>query len=351
MAIFIELQYREGLGSEPVAILPFLPVPCRILITGSIAYDFLLHYEGYFVQGLQESNLEQLSVAFIAEHFERHHGGTGANIAWNARLLQQDPLLVGTVGHDGGAYCALLDERGIDTTYIEQLADHVTSMAIVATDCNERQITFFHPGADSYGSWPDLSSKREEIGYAIMSPRDIRVNLQALELCHVLGVPTLFDPGQGVLAMERDEMWRALKLCTGCIVNDYEWGLAANLLRISLDDVLREVEYVIVTHGGEGFTIFTQKGEEVFPSCRTEKVVNPIGAGDAFRAGFLTGMMGGWSLADGGKLGAALASKVVEQEGALLSELGLNDIVNRAGMAYEHELPPIPCLYRSMLGH
>jgi len=314
----------------------------RILITGSIAYDLLLHYEGSFEQGLKEVNLEQLSVSFTTHHYERHFGGNGANIAWNLKLLLQNPLLVGTVGRDGRDYCNHLAKHSIDVSCIEQRDDDVTPTAIIATDSDERQITFFHSGADAKGDWPDLSHVRNALGYAIVSPRDSRIQMQAMQWCSQYHIPCLFDPGQGMLGMGPDEMRRALHFATGFIVNAYEWSLCADLLQASVDDVLQEVEYVVVTHGGEGCTIYTPESETVLPACKAAHVVNPTGAGDAFRAGFLTGMIGGWPLSDSAKLGAAIASKVVEQQGTLLDTLDLNEVLNRAAITYGKELPVLP---------
>jgi len=106
----------------------------KILITGSIAYDVLLGYEGSFADAIDPKSLEHLSLSFFSPRYTRHHGGTAANIAWNLRLLGGDPLMVGTVGSDGGPYKSLLAERGVDVTYIEERKEHVTATAIIGTD-------------------------------------------------------------------------------------------------------------------------------------------------------------------------------------------------------------------------
>ncbi len=314
----------------------------KILVTGSIAYDLLLTYDGSFADAIDPAHIEELSMAFVTPRFAKHHGGTGANIAWNLKLLNQDPLLIGSVGNDGGAYTALLEERNIDTRRVEMLHEHATATAIVATDSRERQITFFHPGADSAGSFPDLSDEREQISFAIISPRDAKLMMQAVDWCQEFAVPYLFDPGQQVIALSEDEIIRAISKCRGVIANAYEWSLISKRTSFSIDSLLKKSPLLVITHAEQGLTIYTPKEEIVIPPCRPEKLVNPTGAGDAFRAGFLTGLAAKWSLKMCGRLGASVASFVVEQEGTLLNTLDLNDVCGRAEMMYGEALPPLP---------
>jgi len=314
----------------------------KLLVTGSIAYDLLLTYDGSFPDAIDPRHLEELSVAFVTPHFRKHHGGTAANIAWNLKLLNQDPLLVGTVGEDGGSYLALLRERGIATDYVEILREHSTSTAIVATDTLEHQITFFHPGADAHGSWPDLSQERDDLAYAIVSPRDVRLKLAAIQWCREFRVPYLFDPGQQVLAYARDELLRAVQGSTGVVANAYEWSLLSDRLSASVDALLEHTPFLIVTHGEEGLTVYAREEHLVLPACTPEKLVNPTGAGDGLRAGLLTGLAAGWSLVEAARLGASVASFVVEEEGTLIDRLDLNDVLGRAEVTYGAPLPPLP---------
>ncbi len=314
----------------------------KILVSGSIAYDLLLQYDGSFPEAIDPAHLDELSMAFVTSRFARHHGGTGANIAWNLKLLNQDPLLVGTVGNDGGAYTALLEEKGIATNRVEVQRAHVTATAIVATDSGEHQITFFHPGADAAGSFPDLSEERDDVGVGIISPRDARVMVQAVAWCQQYAVPYLFDPGQQVMALSEEELVRAIDKSAGVIANAYEWSLISKRTSFSIEQLLEHAPFLIITQAEDGFTIYNSKGQIVLPACKPEKVMNPTGAGDAFRAGFLTGMSAKWGLKQCGMLGASVASFVVEQEGTLLDKLDLNDVLSRAETAYGEALPALP---------
>ena len=313
----------------------------RILVTGSIAYDVLLQYDGSFADAIKGSDLEKLSVSFFSPHYSRHHGGTGANISWNLKLLNQDPLLVGTVGNDGGAYTALLEERGVGVDHIEQLDKHVTATAIIGTDSAERQITFFHPGADAHGSWPakTLMDLREDIAYAIVSPRNGVLMVEAGHWCSKVKIPWLFDPGQQIMGLSPDELEAAAKSSNGVIVNAYEWNLLSERLNRNVDAFLKINPLLIITQGEDGLTIYSREATKVLPACKADRFVNPTGAGDALRAGFLTGLAAGWTLEQCGRLGASIASFVVEQEGTLIDFLDVNDVRERAAMTYDAELP------------
>ena len=311
----------------------------RVLVTGSIAYDVLLSYDGVFADAIHADALDQLSLSFFAQHYARHNGGTGANIAWNLRLLNGDPLLVSTAGSDGGEYLATLQERGIDTQYVDLIQDRVTATAIIGTDSRENQITFFHPGADVAGTWPDLSSLRDDIAYAIVSPRDTRLMLAAVEWCEAMRLPFIFDPGQQINAFSEDELSRCVRASAGVIVNEYEWSLISKRLNYTEENIILDTPLLIITRSEHGITTFNSDGAQTFGACKPDKVVNPTGAGDAFRAGLLKGFSSGWSLTDSCRLGAALGSKVVEIEGTLIDQLDLVDLRKRVKETYDEELP------------
>jgi len=311
----------------------------RILITGSIAYDLLLASDGSFADALKASALEKLSVSFLTPHFKRHHGGTAANISWNVKLLGGDPLLVGTVGEDGGSYTALLRERGIDTRHVAALKDYVTATAIIATDSRERQIAFFHPGADAAGTWPDLVEEREEIAWAIVSARDVHMMIAAIDWCARQKIPLLFDPGQQVHSFGNDELTRAIAHASAVVVNEYESQLLQQRLAATEQELAKRIPLFIVTLGEKGFMLYDDGKKSVFPACAPDQVVNPTGAGDAFRGGLLTGLTSGWSKQHAAMLGASLGSFVVEQEGTLLHQLDREEVWRRAKEAYGQELP------------
>jgi adenosine kinase len=309
------------------------------LVHGSIAFDLLLHSEGSFPEAIDPKALDALSVSFLAQRMQRHHGGTAANISWNLRLLKQEPLLVGTVGDDGASYIEILQGRGIDVGNVVMLEDCHTATAIVATDSAEHQITFFHPGADAHGMLPKIERRAKDIAFAIVSPRDPVFMLKAAAQCQSLKIPYLFDPGQLSHAFARDEFRRAVSGSGGLIVNEYEWELASGRLQWTKKEVIAACGLLVTTLGDKGLVLSTPEGDTVVPACRPKKVVNPTGAGDAARSGLLVGLASGWSLTDAGRLAAVMGSFVVEQEGTLLDSLSIAAVQKRAKENYGEKLP------------
>jgi adenosine kinase len=279
-------------------------------------------------------------VSFFAPHLKRHHGGTGSNIAWNLQLLGGDPLLVGTVGTDGGAYCTLMEERGIDTSHIEQRKDSITATAIIGTDNGERQIAFFHPGADALGNWGGLSEDRDDIAWAIVGARNPVLMMEAVRWCSTEGLPLLFDPAQQIIALSPDELRSAIGISSGVICNEYEWSVLSERTGMKEEDILKTAEFLIITQGDKGVVLHSKIGIENIPACTADQVVNPTGAGDAFRAGLLFGLEKKWDLTDCCRLGAAMGSKVVEIEGTLLEDLDVEEVRERARVTYGEALPP-----------
>ncbi|MCA9370352.1 MAG: carbohydrate kinase family protein [Candidatus Peregrinibacteria bacterium] len=306
----------------------------KILVTGSAAYDILLGYDGSF-QGSLRTSSESITAIYLTSHFARHHGGTAANIAWGLNLLGTDPLMVATVGRDGEEYKELLQSRGIDTTHVEKIDTEVTSTAMIGTDSDGNQVGFFHAGADTRGTWPDLADDREDIAYAIISPREESVMLKAVEYCKTFSVPYFFDPGQRISSMNSDDMKRCIEGSFGLIANEYEWEVIKERLGYTPTSVLEDTMHLIVTRGEHGVSHFDAGGTQSIGGCKADRVVNPTGAGDAFRAGLLHGLASKMTIEESLKIGNAMGSFAVEIEGTLLNTLDKDAVWQRAGEAYK----------------
>lgn len=310
----------------------------KILVNGSTAYDVLLGYDGDFRDSLDLSQ-ETMTAIYLTSHFARHHGGTAANIAWNLHLLGANPLMVSTVGSDGGPYVALLRERGIDVTYVDQIESDVTSTAIIGTDSSVHQLGFFHAGADGKGDFPDLMQDRDDISYAIISPRNERMMMESVTFCKKYKVPYIFDPGQRITSMNEDDLRRSIEGAFALIANEYEWGVISSRLHLTEENISLLTERLIVTQADKGVTCFDKNGAETVGSCVPDAVINPTGAGDAFRAGLLAGLDARWNMRDSLRLGNAMGSLAVELEGTLIDHVDRDEIWERARKTYDESLP------------
>jgi adenosine kinase len=312
-----------------------------ILVTGTIAQDHLFQYSSGFLGELREATQQDvLSISFQPHQYVKRHGGTGANISWNLALLGTKPMLVGNIGPDGLPYKQILQERGINTQHVEVKQTAMTATGFCCTDRNGHQIWFFYRGADAVGNWPDLPND-PKAGYAIMGARHHPIMLEGLEWCKENNVPVLFDPGQEIMRFTQDELKHAIELSTGIIMNEFEWGIFGERLKMTAEEVASNVEYLIVTRGESGHTIYTKDEKQTYPRCNCDKPVDPTGAGDAFRAGLICGLTNEWSLENASKLGAAIASLVVEYDGTLLPSLDRALLQKRVQDAYGESLPPL----------
>lgn len=310
----------------------------KVLVAGSVAYDTFLHYGKSFVDGIDPKALDELSMSFLMESCTKNFGGTGLNSTWNLKLIGLDPLLSATVGKDGDTCLQLLKEKKIRTDLIRKLEDEVTANATIATDSEGHQITFFHSGASGLRSWPpDLDPKG--IGAAIIGPATPSLTLTGLHWCKEHDIPCIFDPGQELLGFNREQVLQAIEWSAGVVMNAYEAGLLTSLIDKPVEKIAKLTPYLIITHGHHGFVIYEGQKMEGRPRVDADKVVNPTGAGDAFRAGVIYGRLHDWTLMEGAQLGAALASKVVEQEGALLPSVDMKEVRARAEKTYGSALP------------
>jgi adenosine kinase len=166
--------------------------------------------------------------------------------------------------------------------------------------------------------------------------------MQGVSFCREYKVPYVFDPGQQVMSLSEEELLLAIDGAEAVIANAYEWSLLSKRTSFSTDQILSHVPALVITQGEEGLTVYGKKDTLVIPPCKAEQVMNPTGAGDALRAGFLTGLAAKWKLKDAARLGASLASFVVEQEGTLMDKVDLNDVLGRAETTYGEKLPELP---------
>ncbi len=300
------------------------------LINGSIAYDILLEYEGDFRQAIDPTSLDALSVNYLVPQYKKTKGGTGANIAIALRALDENVSLVSAIGHDGKEYLNLLEEQHINTTLIHQESTAVTATAMIATDMDNRQISFFHPGADGMAHFPVTDTPYD---LAIFSPRNPLTYHEGVEQMVRKNIPFIFDPGQVIHAFSADELRAFMQLSACTVMNEYEWELMQKITGCTSAVVQSMCPFVVITLGEKGLVL--RKGNE---ECTSEavqgiQVINPTGAGDALRAGLMYGMSRQWNLEDIGTLCAVMGSFAVEQEGTLLLDLTKEKIVERVEKA------------------
>jgi len=286
----------------------------RVVVTGSVAFDYLMTFPGHFVEHLMPDKLSRLSVSFLVDEMRRVPGGCGPNIAYSLALLGEKPLLFATAGSDAAEYRDRLAGQGVDVSGLVLYDDVFTASFFVSTDRDQNQIASFYTGAMARARELSLASlDPDRIALVIVSPNDPAAMARYAEECRHSGVPFLYDPSQQVARLSGEELRQGLSGAAILIVNDYEFGILTQKTDLSRKDVEDRVPAVVMTHGAEGSTISVAAGEgpsvrHEVPAARVEKeAIDPTGVGDAFRAGLVRGLRIGvpWPVA--GRMGSVCA--------------------------------------------
>ena len=286
----------------------------KLVVTGSIAFDYLMSFPGRFTEHFLPDHMERVSLSFLVDSMDKRRGGCAPNIAYTLALLGQTPFLMATAGQDFGDYRAWLEAAGVDTSLVKQVADKFTASFFCSTDENNNQIASFYTGAMANAA--ELSFRTvEDCGLAIISPNDPAAMIQYAEECRTTGVPFIFDPGQQCARMSGDDLRAGIAGAKLVICNDYEFELIRQKTGMSEADVLAVAGALIVTHGEKGSQIYTADGQHAVAPVPPHRIVDPTGVGDAFRGGLMMGMALGLSYPESAQLGSVAATYALEHLG------------------------------------
>jgi len=284
------------------------------LICGSMAYDTIMVFHDKFKNHILPEKVHMLNVSFLVPVIRREYGGCAGNIAYNLKLLGEQPYIMATVGHDFEPYAQWLNCRQISTKYIKTIDSEYTGQAYITTDEDDNQITAFHPGAMNL-SHENSVPEDEGMSIGIVSPDGkAGMQLHAKEFAKQ-GIPFIFDPGQGMPMFSGDELLELLDLATYATFNDYESELMQERTGLSLEQVAERVDALIVTMSGEGSKIFTEGQCIDIPSAKAKELADPTGCGDAYRAGLLYGIINEYDWETTGRIASLLGSIKIEHHG------------------------------------
>ena len=286
----------------------------NIVITGSIAYDYLMSFPGTFTDHFLPDHLNRISLSFLVDTMDKRRGGCGPNIAYTLALLGERPLLMATAGEDFGEYRQWLTAAGVDTSLVKQVDGKFCASFFCSTDQHNNQIASFYTGAMANAG--QLSFRTvDTCGLAIISPNDPGAMVQYAEECRALGIPFIFDPGQQCARMSGDELKDGVAGATIVIVNDYELELLRQKTGLNEQDILSQARVLIVTRGELGSSVITSGGRVDVPAVTSHRIVDPTGVGDAFRGGLLKGIALGLSYDVAARLGSVAATYALEHLG------------------------------------
>lgn len=300
-----------------------------ILLTGSVAYDYLMTFPGHFHEQILPERLESISLSFLVESMSKQRGGIAPNIAYSMALLGARPRVMATVGEDFGDYRQWLESKGVDTSLMKVIPGEFTASFFATTDRISAQIASFYPGAMAHSASQSLKDLDSKPDLVIVSPSAPDAMMKFPAECRELGINYLYDPSQQVLRLEGSELARDMEGAYFLFCNDYEFGLISKKTGWSLDQILDHVKVLVITRGKDGADLY-MGGEAVhIPTVPEDQVVDPTGVGDAFRGGFLAGYSRGFDWKLCGEIGSLAAVYCLEQKGPQSHSYSRQEFVER----------------------
>ncbi|MBU4316735.1 MAG: carbohydrate kinase family protein [Proteobacteria bacterium] len=305
----------------------------QIFISGSLAYDRIMDFPGKFEDHILPDKIHVLNVSFVVNGLKENFGGTAGNIAYTLALLGEKPTVLSAVGKDFDRYEKWLLGHGVDLSGVKTIPEEFTAGAYITTDMADNQITGFNPGAMKFASNFALEGRLKDSpvqAMGIVSPGNVEDMLAYSRKYKELNIPYIFDPGQQIPAMESTVIREMIQGAEILISNDYELDLIKKATGFDDSDLFEQTPFIITTLGEKGSVVLFGQGKmDHIPAVKTRKVVDPTGAGDAFRAGLIKGLILQKDLMVAARMGATCAGYVVECYGTQTHRFTLKDFWTR----------------------
>jgi adenosine kinase len=288
----------------------------RVIVTGSIAYDYIMSFPGEFSEHILQDKMDILSVSFLVDSLRRERGGCAANIAYNLALLGERPTVMATVGPDFGADRARLERAGVDTSLIHTVEEELTSSFFVSTDRKNCQIASFYVGAMGAAGRLSFHDRRPDgLELAIIAPNAPDAMDKYVRECQALGVPYIYDPSQQIVRLTGEALVAGITGSRLLVANEYEFELIKEKTGLDVADMLDLTAGLIITRGEHGSIIRAAGTVHTIPAVLTDRAVDPTGVGDAYRAGVIFGLLHGLDWPVTGRVGSLAATFALESLG------------------------------------
>jgi adenosine kinase len=300
----------------------------NIVVTGSIAFDYLMSFPGKFTEHFLPEHMSKVSLSFLVDTMDKRRGGCAPNIAYTLALLGERPRLMAAAGQDFADYRRWLEAAHVDTSLVKEIDGKFTASFFCSTDTENNQIASFYTGA--MGNAGELSFRDvPDCGLAIISPNDPGAMIQYADECRALGIPYIWDPGQQCARMSGDELKDGLAGATLVISNDYEFELIRQKTGLEEDAILSLSGALVITRGEDGCSVLERHGRTDIPAVAPHRIVDPTGVGDAFRGGFLKGMARGAAYPVCAQIGTVAATYALEHLGGQSHAYAWPDFLHR----------------------
>ena len=302
----------------------------KVLVSGSLAYDRIMDFPGRFSDHIVPEKVHMINLSFTVNRMEEKLGGTAGNIAYALRLLGETPIILAAIGKDYSRYFQWLGQNDIPTEGIRIIEEEFTAGAFITTDMADNQITVFNPGAMKYKA--DFNTRALEPGesFVIIAPGNIQDMVDLAHTYKEMGVPYIFDPGQAIPALSSEDLQEGIRGARLLMANHYEMELICHKVGTVITELLdATIDGIIVTEGEKGSTVVTRERETSIRAVSPQQVLDPTGAGDAYRAGVIKGLLEGRELPFCAMLGSTCAAYAVETYGTQEYRFTLSEFQER----------------------
>jgi len=317
-----------------------------ITVTGSLAFDYIMDFPGNFGDHIMPDKIHQLNLSFLVKTLQKQKGGTAGNIAYNLALLNSPVSIIGAAGSDFSEYGQFLKNAGVDISKIKIIDNESSSSAYIMTDLKDNQISAFYPGAMNQNAQLSI----ENCEFVVISPNDPQAMVKFTKECQDKKIDYIMDPGMQLPALDASDLKDMVSGSTILIGNDYEVSLLKEKTGLTENDLLKQVGVLITTLGDKGSIIQTAglpgspsrspgpPGRWSIKAAKPDQVLDPTGAGDAYRAGFLAGYLKGLDLKICGQMGAITSCYAIEKYGTTSHTFTVDEFKKRYQENFQQEL-------------
>lgn len=300
----------------------------QILVSGSLAYDRIMDFPGFFKDHILPDKIHILNVSFSVNGVKENFGGTAGNIAYNLALLDEKPIILSCAGKGFDAYEKWLKRNKIDVSQIKKIKSRNTASANIIADQADNQITGFNPGALRIARGV-FNKKLLTNSIAIIAPGNTADMEQYAKLYKKEKVKYIFDPGQSITSLSASVLKNSISGAWILIGNGYEISVIKKKTGWTCKALLDKVGMLIITKGAKGSEIYHQGKKIIIPPAKPKNTFDPTGAGDAYRAGLIKGLVNGWPIEKAGRLAGLVSVYTVEKYGTQTHRFNLKELEAR----------------------
>jgi adenosine kinase len=314
----------------------------NVVLSGSLAFDYIMTFPGSFKDHILPDKVHVLSVSFLFDSLKRLRGGIAGNIAYNLALLGERPAVVGAGGADFGEYRAVLDAMGIDTSGVVDVPDLLTGSSFMQADLAGNQIAGFFPGASVAAADQPVADAAGEARYGLVGATTLEAMRRHAEEIASAGCRLIYDPSQQIVAAPPEDLLAGMERAWAVTGSDYEFAMIERKTGLTVDQIASSTPLTVVTYGSEGSALIGEGERVAIPVARPEQVTDPTGGGDAYRAGLIKGLLLDLPLEVCGRMGALAATYAIEHYGTQEHRYDADGFVARFDEAFPDFAGAVP---------